>query len=102
MPLTLLQFDFPFPGPWGAALAAALRDLAEGIAATPGLRWKIWTENTEEGRAGGIYLFEDAAAADAYRTMHMARLAAFGVADVRAMSFAVNEQLSRIDRAPLD
>ena len=102
MPLILLQFDFPFRGPWGDELAAALRDLAGDIARTPGLRWKIWTENAEEGRAGGIYLFEDAAAAEAYRAMHVARLAALGVAGIRAISFAVNEQLSRIDRAPLD
>ena len=42
---TLLQFDFPMPGPWGDELAAAFNDLAEIIARSPGIRWKIWTEN---------------------------------------------------------
>ena len=56
---TLLQFDFPMKGPWGDDLAEAFRDLAAIIERSPGLRWKIWTENEDEGVGGGIYLFED-------------------------------------------
>jgi hypothetical protein len=33
--------------------------------------------------------------------MHAARLATFGIPDVRGMIFVVNEPLSAIDRAPL-
>ena len=63
---TLLQFDFPMAGPWGDEMAEAFGDLAGIIGRSPGLRWKIWTENPEEGLGGGIYLFEDDASALAY------------------------------------
>lgn len=99
--LILLQIDFPFTGPWGGEMAAALRDLAESIAGSPGLRWKIWTENPQGGRAGGIYLFAGRAEARAYLDMHHARLTGFGIDGIRAELFTVNEMLSRIDRAPL-
>lgn len=96
----LLQVDFPYPGPWGDAMTAAMRGLAESIAEEPGLLWKIWTENAERGEAGGIYLFADTASAEAYLAMHRARLQSFGVPQVNAKLFAVNAELSAIDRAP--
>lgn len=97
----LLQVDFPYAGPWGSEMAAALRGLAESIAQEPGLLWKLWTENPATGEAGGIYLFEDAASAEAYLAMHSARLKSFGVPQVNGKIFQVNEALSRLDRAPL-
>ncbi|WP_219215109.1 monooxygenase [Variovorax boronicumulans] len=100
-PTTLLQFDFPFAGPWGAELGSAMNDLALDIAGEDGLLWKIWTENQAAGRAGGIYLFADAASAERYRTKHAARLQAFGVEGVVAHSFAVNAALTHITRGPL-
>ena len=98
----LLQVDFPYPGPWGAQMSEAMQGLAESIAHEPGLLWKIWTENEASGEAGGIYLFIDRASADAYLTMHRARLLGFGIAHVNAKLFDVNPTLSAIDRAPLD
>ena len=97
----LLQIDFPYAGPWGDGMAAASRELAEDIARAPGLRWKIWTENPETGRAGGIYLFDDAASADAYLRMHTERLTRFGITGIHAEAFDVNEALTRIDRGPV-
>ncbi len=73
----LLQVDFPYPGPWGAQMSETMQGLAESIANEPGLLWKIWTENEASGEAGGIYLFIDRASADAYLTMHRARLLGF-------------------------
>ncbi|MBJ2151113.1 MULTISPECIES: monooxygenase [Paracoccaceae] len=101
MSVTLLQFDFPFTGPWGAGMTAAMEDLAQDIAGEPGLLWKIWTENQDSGRAGGVYLFASADAAEAYRVKHSARLAAFGITGIVAHAFAVNDALSAITRAPL-
>lgn len=98
---TLLQFDFPFTGPWGEEMAGALAGLAEDIARTGGLRWKIWTENRDAGRAGGIYLFDDAASAEAYCRLHTLRLQNFGIGEIRAIAFDVNAPLSGITRAPL-
>lgn len=96
-----LQMDFAYQGPWKADMTNALRELAEEIAATPGLHWKLWTENAATGEAGGIYLFGDEASARAYAEMHTARLAGFGIAPVRAKIFDVNADLSRVTRAPV-
>jgi len=92
--LTALLFRFPFPGPWGKALTEHARALALDIAGEPGLVWKIWLEDRETAHAGGVYLFEDASAADRYREKHERRLAAMGVTEVTASVFQVNAELS--------
>lgn len=97
----LLQVDFPFSGPWGPAMTEALQGLAASIAQEPGLIWKIWTENAATNEAGGIYLFADRPSAEAYLTMHTARLKGFGIPVVNGKIFEVNGELSAIDRAPL-
>lgn len=97
----ILQCDFPFTGPFGDEMAAAMKDVAESISKEPGFIWKVWTENQAAHEAGGIYLFQDRPSAEAYMMMHTERLKTFGVSEVRAKIFEVNEQLSRIDRATL-
>lgn len=92
----ILQVDFPFSGPWGAEMAKAMNGLAHDIAAEPGLIRKIWTENPETQRAGGLYLFETSEAARAYADKHLARLEGFGITDIVAHHFAVNHALSEI------
>ena len=96
----IVQFDFPYSGPWGETQAAALGEFAKTIAAEPGLIWKAWTENEAEGLAGGIYCFEDEKSALAYRDMHCARLPDFGVTEYRVKVFSVNKVLSGITRFP--
>lgn len=98
---TLVQFDFPMQGPWGDEMAAVYRELAELIERTPGLRWKIWTENPSTAQGGGIYLFDDDASAEAYIAEHTARLEGFGVTDIRARLFHVNEPLTEVTHGPL-
>lgn len=98
---TYLQFEFPYDGPWGEAMAVHLDRLAHDIAAEDGLTWKIWTENREAGRVGGIYQFQDEEAAERYRRKHLARLASFGFTGIETRSFEVNTALSRITRAPV-
>ena len=98
---TLLQIDFPFDGPFVNEMTDAMKGLAESIAQEPGLIWKVWTENADNREAGGIYLFEDEASARAYLDMHSARLKEFGVPEVNAKVFAVNEALSAIDNGPV-
>lgn len=99
--LTLVQFDFPFSGPFGAEMTAALGDLARSITAEPGFLWKIWTEEPEAGEAGGVYLFRDEASARAYVEKHSARLAGFGIQGIRAKVFRVNADLSAITLGPV-
>lgn len=98
---TLLQVDFPFDGPFGREMAAAMTELAESITREPGFIWKIWTENAETKEAGGIYLFEDDASARKYLEMHVARLKDFGVPEVNGKVFQVNDALSAIDSGPV-
>ncbi len=97
---TLVQFDFPMKGPWGDEMAVAFRDLADIIGRAPGLHWKIWTENESEETGGGIYLFDDEERALAYVEEHTARLEGFGVTDIRAKIFQVNEPLTALTRGP--
>ena len=94
----LLQVDFPFTGPWGADMAQAMDGLAKDIATEPGLIWKIWTENADTKRAGGIYYFATAENAEAYATKHLARLGSFSITGIVAHHFNVNADLSRITR----
>lgn len=97
----ILQVDFPYHGPWGQEMTEAMEGLARSIADEPGLLWKIWTVNEETHEAGGIYLFKTRSDAEAYLTMHTARLAGFGVPQVNGKIFSVNEDLSKIDHAPI-
>jgi heme-degrading monooxygenase HmoA len=99
MPHRLIHLTFPYHGPWGEQMAAAFNELAEDIGRTPGLLWKVWTENRAEGLAGGTYLFESADAAQAYLTAHLPRLAAFGITDVRLEQHDANQALSTLNRA---
>ena len=97
----LVQVDFPYPGAFGDEMAAQLKDLAESITNEPGFIWKIWTENATDSEAGGIYLFEDEASAQAYITMHTERLNGFGITGIRAKIFDINPALSQITRSPV-
>ena len=97
----LLIFDFPTRPPGGPDQSAALRALAEDIAQEPGLLWKIWTESAAEKRAGGVYLFADRAAAEAYHRKHAARLAAMGIAGIEATYREIMGPLTDITRGPV-
>lgn len=103
VPTVVLQMDFatappPYPAP-GEARNALLRPLAHSIAAdTPGLVWKIWTEDAAAGRAGGLYAFTTREHALAYQAMHTARVAARGATDIRAVLWDINAELSAITR----
>ena len=99
--MKLVQFDFPFQGPFGPEMAGAMEGLAQSINEEPGFLWKIWTENADTGAAGGIYAFADAASAEAYIRKHSARLAEFGIDGIRARVFDVNPTLTEINKGPV-
>jgi len=96
----LLQVDFPFSGPFGEEMTTQLQGLAQSINDEPGFLWKIWTENQDAQEAGGIYLFQDEASAQAYLDMHTARLNAMGITGVRGRIFDINTDLSALNKAP--
>jgi len=97
----ILQIDFAFQGPFGEDLAGAMRELAESISREPGFIWKIWTEDPETQRAGGVYLFRDELSAQAYQTKHTERLKSFGINEPRCRLFGINEALTEITSGPV-
>ena len=54
----ILQINVTFSAS-PAELKQAWLAVANPIADTPGLRWKIWLMNEEQREAGGVYLFDD-------------------------------------------
>ncbi len=98
---TIIVFDFPARPSGGPEQEAALRALAEDIAAEPDLLWKIWTGSAEEKRAGGIYLFRSRAGAEAYHRKHAARLAAMGITGIEATYREIQGPLSVLTRGPI-
>lgn len=95
---TALIIEYTTTGPFGADAADADRVLASDIAGEHGLRWKLWIENADEDRSGGVYLFDTEADAERYAELQRSRLASAGAADISTRFFAVNEPLSRITR----
>lgn len=97
----LVQIDFPFSGPFGEEMTAAMGELAQSITREPGFLWKIWTENHHTQEAGGIYLFRDEDTATAYIKKHTERLQGFGITGINAKVFDVNDALTRINHGPV-
>ena len=97
----LLQVDFKMDGPFGNEMSEGFKDLALSINEEEGFLWKIWTEDADAKEAGGIYLFKTKETAQSYLTMHSARLASFGITDIRGKIFEINEALSTINNGPI-
>lgn len=96
----VLQIDFPYRGPFGKELAEMSRELAHSITDEPGFIWKIWTENPETNNGGGIYLFTDQTAAETYLQKHAARLKEWGINEINAKIFDINQELTYLTNGP--
>jgi hypothetical protein len=98
----ILQINFRFDVP-AAELSQAFAPLAQPIADTAGLRWKIWLMNEEEHESGGIYLFDDEASAQAYLAGPI--VAGLGqhpaLSQITAKTFGVAEEGTRVTRGPI-
>jgi hypothetical protein len=71
------------------------------IANVPGLHWKIYGFDDEESMATGIYLFEDVESLNSYLGPFMERDQPDGVVDLEYKVWEVQEDLSKITRAPI-
>lgn len=60
----VITFDLVDTTPQQYAQLSA--ELAPSFAALPGLLTKIWLTDTDRGRCGGLYLFDDDAAAEGF------------------------------------
>ncbi|HEL2958783.1 TPA: monooxygenase [Stenotrophomonas maltophilia] len=97
----LLQVNFPYNGPYGDDMVDTMWEMAHAISRQPGLVWKIWMENQDTGQAGGVYLFETQAQAEAYLALHRKRLEAAAIRGIEAKVLLVNLPLSLLNRAPV-
>jgi hypothetical protein len=102
MAATIVQINFKFAGS-KEEYQRVFAEAAAAIAATAGLRWKVWPWNDEAQEGGGIYLFDDAASAQAFLTGPIA--ATLGqmpaVSDISVKQFEVLEGLTTITRGPI-
>jgi hypothetical protein len=78
-------------------------DRARQFLAVPGLQWKIWLDGEDERRAGGIYLFADRAAAQAYMDGPIvARMKANpDISELDIRVFDVREKMTAITNGPV-
>src|ERR1051326_2238472 len=79
------------------------QSVADAFAQVPGLRWKLWIVNEQRREAGGVYLFEDHRALDAFVASDLAKAVATNPAlkNVTMKSSAVMTDVSAVTRAPL-
>ena len=78
-------------------------DRARQFLSVPGLQWKIWLDGEEERRAGGIYLFDSRASAEAYvNGPIVARMKSNpDITELQIRIFDVRERMSAITHAPV-
>jgi len=98
----ILQINYKFSIP-AAEFSRAMAPAAQPIANSPGLVWKIWLMNEADSEGGGIYLFEDEAAANAFLggPIVSALKANPIVSDIRVKMFGVSEAHSLVTRGPI-
>lgn len=81
----------------GTRLAENGKPLAESLNREEGFISKIWIENSETGKAGGIHLFNNIENASNFAKNHSERLITIGASNIDVQYFNVNEPLSRIN-----
>jgi hypothetical protein len=101
--LQVLQINFTYDMT-ATEYEETVAPLAEPIAEVDGLVWKVWVINDETKEAGGINLFKNAAAVDAYMNSEIiAGIASHPkITNISAKQFDVMESFSTITRAPLE
>jgi hypothetical protein len=84
-------------------LLAQSREVATIIASVEGLVWKVWVLQEEELEMGGIYLFANREAAEAYLNHPVVQAVCSNPAVVSTQSqlWEVESSLSVLTRAPL-
>jgi len=99
---TVLHLRFKLRVPPDILLAKS-REAANVIASVEGLIWKIWVVQEREFELGGIYLFANREAAEAYLNHPVIQAVRLnpGVVSTQSQIWDVEDSLSAITRAPL-
>lgn len=103
MSKTILQINFKFEMSQEEYLEMA-RSVAEPIVQFRGCLWKIWLLNEAEQEAGGIYLFENAKAVQAYLDSPIvAKMASHPrLSRISLKTFASIDELTEFMRGPVE
>ncbi len=98
----IVQINFMFGGA-RAEYEQANLPWAAPIAEVPGLRWKIWLMNDAQHVAGGLYLFDDDATAQAFLNGPIVAAIANdpSLSDISLKQFDVIEELTAITHGPI-
>ena len=97
--MILLQINFDFPVEYmGENLTNNAQPLAESINLEKGFISKIWIENKETARSGGIYIFDTLENARNYAEMHSKRVEQMGATNIVSEYFEINEPLSTLNK----
>jgi hypothetical protein len=101
-PYTILHLRFKLRVPPDVLLAQS-REAATIIASVKGLIWKIWVSQAEEFESGGMYLFANREAAEAYlnHPVIQALRSNSAVVSTESQLWDVESSLSALTRAPL-
>jgi len=102
MPVRIVQINFKFNVP-RSDFEQAEFPLAPEFAAIAGLRWKIWIVNEAKSEAGGIMLFDDQAAANAFLAGPLAAKVTGhpALSDFSVKQFDVQESVTAMTRGPI-
>ena len=96
--MILIQINFDFPiQMMGENLTKNARSLAESINTEKGFISKIWIENSDTARSGGIYVFDTLENAQNYAEMHSERVKQRGATNINVEYFSINETLSSLN-----
>ena len=81
----------------------AMQPLTGEMLSAQGLRWKIWLINETQGIAGGLYLFDDSASAQAFLAAPLMDGLRHHplLTNLHAMSFDILEAQTRTTHGPL-
>jgi hypothetical protein len=91
--------DYRIQGIDDAGWSRACDELAPAFAAVPGLVSKVWLRGEGDAR-GGVYLWEDKAAYDAFLASDLGKAVGShpNIADLTMRDYAVDEAPTRITR----
>jgi Putative mono-oxygenase ydhR len=90
--------EFELQGVAGGEYGALCEELAPSFAQLPGLIGKVWVVDRETNRAGGVYIWADRAACEAYKAGELYRAAVDNprLANLASRQFDVLEAATRI------
>ncbi|WP_271952664.1 monooxygenase [Ruegeria faecimaris] len=100
--LKVWDLHMTYEGPITEEFLAGTEQLAKSIAEEPGIIWKIWTVEDGTNHYGSTYLFRNREYLESYKIMHLKRLEAIGITVTADHVFDIMEEVSRVNRAPLE